>query len=114
MALDEVEFERVPAEDADGDAPSLDTPLQDVPSRWESDASLSVVGHSHTRLEGVEKVTGRATYTHDVRLPGQLQAAVLRSPHPHARIRRIDVSRARALPGVHAVLTKDDDIGVEW
>lgn len=114
MALDEVELERVPADDADGEGPSLDTPLQNEPTRWERDAALDVVGHPHARLEGIEKVTGRAVYTHDVNLPGQLRAAVLRSPHPHARIRTIDVSRARALPGVHAVLTKDDDIDVSW
>ena len=114
MALDDVELERVPADEADGDEPSLDTPRQDVPSRWERGAGLGVVGHPHARLEGVEKVTGRATYTHDVRLPGQLRAAVLRSPHPHARIRSIDASRAEALPGVHAVLTKDSDIDVTW
>jgi len=114
MALDDTEFERVPPKDADGDGPSLETPLQNVPTRWERGAALDVVGRPHARLEGVEKVTGRALYTHDVCLPGQLQAAVLRSPHPHARIRRIDTSRAEALPGVHAVLTTNDEIDVTW
>src|SRR5439155_15371759 len=48
------------------------------------------------------------TYTDDVRLPGMLHAAVLRSAHPHARIARIDTSQARALPGVFAVITGED------
>ena len=59
----------------------------------------------HPRVEGAEKVTGRARYAYDVRLPGQLYARVLRSPHPHARIRRIDTAQAEALPGVRAVLS---------
>ena len=54
---------------------------------------------------GRSKVTGQARYLDDLELPGMLQAKILRSPHAHARIKRIDVSRARALPGVKAVLT---------
>src|SRR5437879_4250556 len=72
--------------------------------RWRADATFAVVGRPHVRVEGEEKVTGRALYAYDIRLPGQLYARVLRSPHPHARIRRIDVSRAAALPGVRAVI----------
>ena len=66
---------------------------------------LDTLGHPTPRIDAVERVTGRATYTRDVQLPGMLYARVLRSPHPHARIVGIDTSRARALPGVHAVLT---------
>jgi xanthine dehydrogenase YagR molybdenum-binding subunit len=66
------------------------------------------------RVEGPEKVTGRARYAADVRLEGQLFARVLRSPLPHARIRRIDVSRAQALPGVHAVLSSANAPDIEW
>ena len=51
---------------------------------------------------------GKATYTSDVKLPGMLYARVLRSPHPHARIRRIDTSKALALPGVKAILTHEN------
>jgi CO/xanthine dehydrogenase Mo-binding subunit len=61
-----------------------------------------------TRIDGVEKVTGEATYAADVRRPGLLQGKVLRSPHAHARIVHIDTSRARALPGVAAVLSGGD------
>ncbi len=68
---------------------------------------LNTVGHSTPRIDGAERVTGRAKYTNDVQLPGMLYAKVLRSPHPHARITRIDVSKAKALPGVKAVLTNE-------
>ena len=61
----------------------------------------------HPRVEGPEKVSGKATYSCDVRLPGQLYARVLRSPWPHARIARVDTARAEALPGVRAVLSGD-------
>ena len=57
------------------------------------------------RVDGLEKVTGRAEFVADVSLPGMLWGAILRSPHPHARIRAIDTSRARKLPGVRAVVT---------
>ncbi|MEA2660896.1 MAG: hypothetical protein QOH08_468, partial [Chloroflexota bacterium] len=60
------------------------------------------------RIDGDAKTTGRAAYTADLDVPGALEAAFLRSPYPHARIRAIDASRARALPGVHAVLTGAD------
>jgi 4-hydroxybenzoyl-CoA reductase subunit alpha len=56
-------------------------------------------------VEGPLKVTGRAEYTDDIKRSGMLVARLLRSPWPHARLRSIDVTAARALPGVHAVLT---------
>jgi CO/xanthine dehydrogenase Mo-binding subunit len=66
------------------------------------------VGRPTPRIDAVARVTGRATYTGDVALPGMLYARVLRSPHPHARILGIDVSAARALPGVRAILTHEN------
>ena len=66
------------------------------------------IGKDVPRLEDPKLLAGRATYTDDVKLPGMLHAAVLRSPHPHAVITRIDTSRARALPGVFAVVTGED------
>jgi CO/xanthine dehydrogenase Mo-binding subunit len=66
------------------------------------------VGLSIPRFDSPEKVTGRTQYVGDVQLPGLLQARLLRSPHAHARILRIDATRARALPGVRAVLTAAD------
>ena len=81
---------------------------------WDADASLTVVGRPQPRVEGVEKVTGRARYAYDVYLPGLLYARVLRSPLPHARVRRIDTSRAEALPGVRAVLSGANAPEIRW
>src|ERR1700752_378036 len=66
------------------------------------------IGKDVPRLEDPKLLAGRATYTDDVMLPGMLHAAVLRSPYPHATITRIDTSRARALPGVFAIVTGED------
>jgi xanthine dehydrogenase molybdenum-binding subunit len=69
---------------------------------------LKVIGTSPVRQDGVDKVTGRAAYGADVRAAGMLHGKVLRSPHAHARIVRIDTARASALPGVHTVITGRD------
>ncbi|HVB10422.1 MAG TPA: xanthine dehydrogenase family protein molybdopterin-binding subunit [Bacillota bacterium] len=60
------------------------------------------------RIDGIRKATGAAIYAADVQRPGMLVAAVVRSPFPSARIKSIDTSEARAMPGVHAVLTGED------
>ena len=70
--------------------------------------AYKVVGTRPIRHDGVDKVIGRAEYGADVRLPGMLHGAVLRSPHAHARILGIDSSRAEAHPGVRAVVTNAD------
>jgi CO/xanthine dehydrogenase Mo-binding subunit len=77
---------------------------------------LAVVGHSINRRDALEKVTGKAMYSSDMVLPGMLHAKILRCPHAHARIRSIDVTRAAALPGVEAILTKDNtrDWHTQW
>jgi CO/xanthine dehydrogenase Mo-binding subunit len=67
-----------------------------------------VVGTRPVRPDGVDKVTGRAEYGADIRLPGMLYGRVLRSPHAHAVIKRLDVSRALADPRVFAVVTTAD------
>src|SRR5438552_4212415 len=66
------------------------------------------VGTRTIRPDGLDKVTGRARFGADFNLAGQLLGRVLRSPHPHARILSIDTSKAEALPGVKAVITRDD------
>jgi CO/xanthine dehydrogenase Mo-binding subunit len=70
--------------------------------------SLTVVGKPVGRVEGPEKVSGKATYAADLILPGLIWGKALRSPLPHARIRHIDTSKARVLPGVMAVITAED------
>ena len=71
-------------------------------------AKYKVIGTRPIRHDGVDKVTGRAQYGADIKLTGMLNGAILRSPHPHALINRIDTSRAEALPGVRAVVTSAD------
>lgn len=75
------------------------------PAPWGPDAALDTVGQRVPRLDAVEKVTGRARYTHDIRLPGMLHARLVRAELPAGRVSRLDLSRARALPGVRAVLS---------
>jgi len=72
------------------------------------------IGRSVPRLDAQEKVTGAAIYTADIDLPETLWGAALRSPLPHARIVNIDVSKALAVPGVHAVLTGEDVRGIRY
>jgi CO/xanthine dehydrogenase Mo-binding subunit len=67
-----------------------------------------LIGKSIPRIDGFEKAAGRATYTDDMSLAGMLHARMLLSPHAHARIVKIDVSRAMTVPGVKAVLTGRD------
>ncbi|MCH2511407.1 MAG: xanthine dehydrogenase family protein molybdopterin-binding subunit [Dehalococcoidia bacterium] len=69
---------------------------------------FDVVGTRPIRPDGNDKVTGRARYSADMTLPRLLQGKILRSPHAHARIKSIDVSKALALPGVKAVVTSAD------
>jgi CO/xanthine dehydrogenase Mo-binding subunit len=69
---------------------------------------LKYVGHSVPRVDGVDKVTGKAKFVGDILVPGMLYGKILRSPYPHARIRAIDATEAEALPGVVAVLTAAD------
>jgi CO/xanthine dehydrogenase Mo-binding subunit len=69
---------------------------------------MFAVGTNLQRIDGIEKVAGQALYAGDLRLPGLAYAKVLRSPVAHGRIRRIDAHQASDLPGVLAVLTRDN------
>ncbi len=73
---------------------------------------MSYVGQPLKRFEDVRLLVGQSCYVGDIQLPDMLHAVVVRSPHPHARIKSIDVSAARALPGVVTVLTGEDTTGV--
>ena len=70
--------------------------------------SFQVVGKPHRKVDGLAKATGAAVYADDIALPGMLHAKCLRSPHAHARILSVDTSKARALEGVHAVISGAD------
>src|SRR5438128_3569611 len=69
---------------------------------------LNIVGKAERKVDAVKLVTGKPAFVDDIELRGMLHARLLTSPHAHAVIRDIDVSEARALPGVHAVLTYKD------
>ncbi|MCH7622245.1 MAG: molybdopterin-dependent oxidoreductase, partial [Chloroflexi bacterium] len=76
------------------------------------DFRSAIIGASVSRIEGPEKVTGGTRFAADVILPGMLWGKILRSPHPHARIRSIDASAAWSVPGVKAVVTGQDNPGL--
>jgi xanthine dehydrogenase molybdenum-binding subunit len=71
-------------------------------------ADQRLAGHDYTTPDLIAKVTGRAKYAEDYRADGMLFTKLLLSPMPHARVRRVDTSAARAMPGVKAILTADD------
>ena len=89
---------------------------EDEPARLlgEGSGAHRVVGQSHPRSDGPDKVTGRAVFTEDIQLSGMLHGKVLSSPHAHARVRGIDTSEAEALPGVKAVITGKDVSDVRY
>ena len=74
--------------------------------------AYKVVGQPEPRLDGEDKVTGKAVYTVDVELPGMAYGKILRSPYAHARIRRVDGRKAESFPGVYAIITRDDQRGL--
>ena len=76
------------------------------------DFRSAIIGASVSRIEGPEKVSGGTRFAADVILPGMLWGKILRSPHPHARIRSIDASAAWSVPGVKAVVTGQDNPGL--
>jgi xanthine dehydrogenase YagR molybdenum-binding subunit len=73
-------------------------------AKWKPWDQMKYIGKDVPRTDGRVKVTGAATYTQDIRLPGMLYGMILRSPHAHAYVRSIDLSRAEAHPEVNAVL----------
>ena len=74
----------------------------------ETNMPYRLIGTRPNRPDGLDKVTGRARYGADISLPGMLHGAVVRSPYAHARIKNIDATKALALPGVKAVVTRAD------
>jgi len=84
----------------------------DEPPAWPVNDDLKVVGKRVKRTDAEAKVTGRAVYTSDVQLPGLLIGRMLRSPHPHAKIKSIDTSAAENYPGVYAVHVFKNVIGM--
>ena len=81
-------------------------------TRTETVTTAGRIGESAQRPDGTLKVTGQFAYSSDLWMEGMLWGSTLRSPHPYARIRSIDIGPALAMPGVHAVLTADDVPGI--
>src|SRR5215813_1238119 len=79
----------------------------DEPPPWDAKSALRVVGKPVPRVDAREKVTGKAKYTRDVKLPGMLYGVIVRSPYPAAQIRKVDTERAEKMPGVCAVYVLD-------
>jgi xanthine dehydrogenase YagR molybdenum-binding subunit len=86
---------------------------EDLPV-WPADQAFSVVGTPVPRVDGPERVSGTATYTADLYPAGLLHGAILRSPHAHARIRRLDASAADGAPGVRLVLSSLNAPKIPW
>ena len=79
----------------------------DEPPPWDAATPLNVVGKPVPRVDARDKVTGKAQYTRDIRLPGMLYGVIVRSPYAAAEIRSVDTAAAEKMPGVHAVYVLD-------
>ena len=76
--------------------------------------TTSPVGKSVARIDAKEKATGEAKYVFDLQLPGMLVGKMLRSPHAHAKILSIDISKAEKLKGVAAIVTAEDTLKIKF
>lgn len=97
-----------PSDDDSGGHDNLQTRTRTIPAVIVTPpqvAANKVVGKPEPKVDAVKLAAGKPVFTDDIEMPGLLHAALLTSPHAHARIRSIDTSAAEALPGVHAVLT---------
>jgi len=79
-----------------------------------SKTSINPVGKSVHRIDGKGIVTGQIKYAFDVSMPNMLVGKMIRSPHPHAKILKVDTTRAEALPGVKAVITAQDTFNIKF
>ena len=108
------------SEHGDGESSAAHDPRRGGPENLEGEAgggvstlaqtktTLRTVGKAERKVDAIKLVTGKPCFVDDIELRGLLHAGMLTSPHAHARIRNIDATKARALPGVHAVLTHKD------
>ncbi|MCI0495384.1 xanthine dehydrogenase family protein molybdopterin-binding subunit [candidate division KSB1 bacterium] len=92
--------------------------LAEVPTeeadKWLPGQKLDIVGKPIPRLDGYDKVSGTAQYTFDISLPNMAFARTLRSPLPHAKIKKIDLSKAKKLPGVLAIMMHENAPQISW
>ncbi len=91
---------------------SLAAPPEKESASW---GETKVVGKPLPRVDGRERVTGAAVFTRDMSMPGMLHALIVRCPHAHARVKRVDVSAAQKMPGVRAIIHGDTpDCKIPW
>jgi len=81
---------------------------------WPHNDKLKFVGKPFNRVDGYDKVSGSAVYTFDKSLPNMAYAKTLRSPHPHAMNRKLDISRASQLPGVLHIIHAENTPDISW
>ena len=81
---------------------------------WKNNSELKVVGKPVKRIDGYDKVSGTAKYTFDRLLPHTAFAKILRCPHPHAKIKKIDISAAEKIQGVFAIITSENSPKIPW
>jgi xanthine dehydrogenase YagR molybdenum-binding subunit len=84
------------------------------PAPWTLETPMTVVGQCVPRMDALEKVTGQATYTADVRRAGTLYAQIVRAPIAHGRVTALDLAPALDVPGVRAVLSREEVDGVRY
>ncbi len=95
----------------DGPVPETPEP-EGYPGPW---LDTQVVGTELPRIDAYERMSGSAVYPSDINPPGMLYAAILRCPHPHARVVAVHTDQAEKMPGVHAVITKDTpQADIDW
>lgn len=81
---------------------------------WGEKEELRVVGKPVNRIDALDKVTGKAVYTYDIQLPGMAVARIMRSPHPHARLKSINIKKALEVEGVYDIITADNSEEIPW
>ena len=82
---------------------------------WPAAEQRSLIGKRISRVDGPDKVSGRAKYTYDLHRPGMLYGKVVRSPHAHAKVTSIDISAAEKMPGVKGVyIIQDKGSEIHW
>src|SRR5439155_1078545 len=82
---------------------------------WPEASKRSLIGKRISRLDGPEKVSGKAKYTYDLKRPGMLYGKMVRCPHAHAKVSSIDTSAAEKMPGVKAVkIIQDPGSEIQW
>ena len=102
---DNANFQERQAQTQNAPAPGQNpAPVPPAPAKHTWPEKPSVIGTSVKRLDGPDKVSGRARYTFDINRPGMIYGKIVRSPHPHARVVSIDLTEAQKAPGVKAAL----------